>query len=59
MNTMNRKTYTIAERESGSNSIFTPVPGLPLMTLETAQKALEVSEIAGQAEFVVINVAAQ
>ena len=56
---MNRTTYTIAEREAGSNGIFTPVADLPLMTLAQAQKALEVSEIAGQAEFVVINVAAQ
>ena len=56
---MNRTTYTIAEREAGSNGIFTPVPGLPLMTLAQAQKALEASTMKGQAEFVVINVAAQ
>jgi hypothetical protein len=56
---MERTTYTIAEREAGSNGIFTPVAHLPLMTLETAQKVLEASTLKGQAEFVVINVAAQ
>lgn len=56
---MPSKTYTIAERPTGSKKAFEPVEGLPLMTMLQARAALDAATLKGQAEFVIVNVAAQ
>ena len=56
---MNNATYTIAERPTGSKKAFEPVEGLPLMTMLQARAALDAATLKGQAEFVIVNVAAQ
>ena len=56
---MPSKTYTIAERPNGSNKAFEPIADLPLMTLAQAQAALETATLKGQAQFVIVNLAAQ
>ena len=57
--TMPGKTYTIAERPTGSDKAFEPIADLPLMTLPQARSALESCTLKGQAEFAIINVTAQ
>ena len=56
---MPSKIYTIAERPTGSNKAFEPIEGLPLMTMLQARAALDAATLKGQAEFVIVNVAAQ
>jgi|TARA_R100000081_G_C4814535_1_gene173802 hypothetical protein len=55
---MPSKTYTIAERPTGSNKAFEPIADLPLMSLPQARAALEAATLKGQAEFVIVNTAA-
>ena len=56
---MIKATYTIGTRDAESRQPFTRIPGLPLMTLAQAEKALELATKKSEFfELVIINTAA-
>jgi hypothetical protein len=56
---MNRQIFTIATRPNGSKGQFNEIQGLPLLTLDQAQKALELNKNKSDAEFVILNTQAR